>query len=108
MRFFIFPLIALWSLSGFSQNTVQQTTAPANPRDVGSHFGKAEDHRNLAMKYLQEAADQNLPNRLGEAQAELDLAAAEYLAYASVGSNESENWRITWAASGLLESYHAP
>ena len=108
MRLSIFFLMALWSLSCLAQNTVQEATAPANPRDVGSHFGKAEDHRNLAMKYLQEAADQNLPNRLGETQAELDLAAAEYLAYASIASNESENWRITWAASGLLKSYHAP
>ena len=108
MRLLVLFLVVVGTVPCLAQDAATDATPARNPRDVGGHYREAEAHRNLAMKYLQEAADQVLPDRLGEAQAEFDRAAAGYLAYASIASNESENRRITWAASGLIKSYHAP
>jgi hypothetical protein len=84
-------------------------SAVQNVQDSGTHYREAEAHRTLALKYLKEAADESLPDRLGEAQSELDRAAEEYLACASsVGDKVDESTRVLWAASGLLASYHAP
>ncbi len=90
------------------QDAGKGANASPNPRDVGSHYESAMAHRELATKYLQEGADQSLPARLTEAQVEFDRAASEYIAYASIGSNDGENNRIILAISGLLMSYHAP
>jgi hypothetical protein len=55
-----------------------------------------------------EQLNQNHAGRIKEAQAEFDRAAEEYIAYASIASNDSENNRIILASNGLLMSYHAP
>jgi hypothetical protein len=107
MRCGISLLMVLTSMLFLVQDARHEMNAAPNPRDVGSHYENAKEHRELAMKYLQEATDQNRAYRIKEAQAEFDRAAEEYIAYASIASNDSENNRISFAASGLLACYHA-
>jgi len=87
----------------------QGTVADASPvQKASSHYRAAEAHRNLALKYLEEAADRNLDDRLVQAQVEFDRAAEEYLSDASsVDGEVGEAQRIIWASSGLLSAYHA-
>jgi hypothetical protein len=108
MKRLMFFLIVVGIMPCLAQVIGHQPTPTPNLRDVDSHYASAEAHRELALKYVQEATEQSMPARLGQAQGEFDRAADEYLAYASIANNESENWRITCGASGLLKSYHAP
>ncbi len=110
MLFRIWFVIAVLGMSPCkAQDTVTDASTTQNVQDAATHYRNAESHRILALKYLQEATDQSLSSRLGQAQTEFDRAADEYLACASsIDDKVDETTRIVWSASGLLMSYHAP
>jgi hypothetical protein len=110
LPFRIWSVIVVLGMSlCMTQDTVADASTSQNAPDAATHYRDAESHRHLALKYLQEAADQTLSDRLGQAQIEFDRAAEEYLACASsIDDKDNEATRIVWSASGLLASYHAP
>lgn len=108
MAFLILFAIAVLGTSSMAQDAAGKS-AVQKAQDASGHYRAAETHRKLALKYLQEVGDEALPARVGEVQAEFDRAAEEYLACAlSTDNKVDETRRISWAASGLLASYHAP
>jgi hypothetical protein len=61
MRGGICLLAVLTNILCLAQDARQQASAAPNPRDVGSHYENAKEHRELGVKYLQEAIDHELP-----------------------------------------------